>query len=208
MKARFAALIVAVGCSVGACASTTTSQPHGSATQQPSATPTPTPSPPSSATVTVTVTPTPTPTPKPTPPPSTSHTTQIPAPLSPAAVVSAFYAAINAQDYATAWMLGGDNLGSSYDAFAAGFAGTAHDTLIITGARGDTVQVHLEALQDDGTTKVYNGSYIVHNGAIVEGQLTQATTLVPNTPPILRAPNGDFYRRGEYCPTADAGLTT
>ncbi|MFL6114719.1 MAG: hypothetical protein ACJ786_25695 [Catenulispora sp.] len=156
----------------------------------------------------MTVTVTEPPTPKPTPPPSTSHSTQAPAAPSAAAIVSAFYAAINAQDYAAAWKLGGDNLGSSYDAFAAGFAGTAHDALTITGAQGDTVQVHLEALQDDGTTKVYDGSYRVHNGAIVEGRLTQLTTLVPTAPPILKAPNGDFYRRGEYCPNADAGLTT
>src|SRR3954454_19103938 len=138
MKARFAALVVAVGFSAGACASTTASQPRGSATQQPTATPTPTSTSTStstsaststpSTTVTVTVAPTTTPP----PPPSTSRATQTSAP-SPTAIVSAFYAAINAQDYATAWKLGGANLGAGYDAFAAGFAGTAHDTLVITG---------------------------------------------------------------------------
>ena len=92
-------------------------------------------------------------------------------------MVSEFYAAINAQDYATAWKLGGDNLGSSYDSFAHGFASTAHDNLTITGTQGDTVLVHLEALEADGSTQIYDGSYVVHDGAIVEGHLVphQAT---------------------------------
>ncbi len=94
-------------------------------------------------------------------------------------MVSAFYAAINAQDYATAWKLGGDNLGFTYSAFAAGFAGTAHDSLTITGQQGNTVDVHLEALQNDGSTKVYDGFYLVSNGQISEGRLSQTGTVVP-----------------------------
>jgi hypothetical protein len=131
----------------------------------------------------------------------------------PAAVVTAFYTAINAQDYATAWKLGGDNLGSSYSAFAAGFAGTAHDALTVTGVQGNTVDVHLEALQSDGSTKVYDGFYQVGNGQIVAGRLAQTNTVAPaapSVPPqgIITDPNGGFYARGEYCPNADAGLTT
>lgn len=134
-------------------------------------------------------------------------------------MVTAFYAAINAQDYATAWKLGGDNLGSTYSAFAAGFAGTAHDTLIVTGVRGNTVDVHLEALQSDGSMKVYDGSYQVGNGQIVEGRLAQTGTVAPAAPAapispgappqgVITDPNGGYYARGEYCPNADAGLTT
>lgn len=127
-------------------------------------------------------------------------------------MVIEFYDAINAQDYASAWKLGGDNLGASYDSFARGFAGTAHDNLTITGTQGDMVLVHLEALQDDGSTKVYDGSYIVHNGAIVEGHLALLKTLPASgtSPPsdIIKAPNGDFYKSGEYCPSDDAGRTT
>ena len=126
-------------------------------------------------------------------------------------MVSAFYAAINAQDYATAWKLGGDNLGFTYSAFAAGFAGTAHDALTITGEQGNTVDVHLEALQDDGSTKVYDGSYQVSNGQIVEGQLSQSTTVTaPTSPPqgVVTDPHGGYYSRGEFCPDADVGLTT
>jgi hypothetical protein len=134
----------------------------------------------------------------------------------PAAVVTAFYAAINAQDYATAWKLGGDNLGSTYSDFAAGFAGTAHDTLTVTGVQGNTVDVHLEALQSDGSTKVYDGSYQVSNGQIVEGRLTQATTVAPAAPAspgappqgFVTDPNGGYYHRAEFCSDADAGLQT
>ena len=156
-----------------------------------------TPSTPPTTTVTVT---------KPPPPPAATTATSptaAPAPTAqdPEAVVSAFYAAINAQDYATAWKLGGDNLGSSYGDFAAGFAGTAHDSLTITGVQGNTVDVHLEALQSDGSTKVYDGFYIVSNGAITEGRLSQsATTVAPTSPSALP-------QRGEFCPDADAGLT-
>lgn len=112
-------------------------------------------------------------------------------------MVTAFYTAINAQDYATAWKLGGDNLGSSYSAFAGGFAGTAHDALTITGVEGNTVLIHLEALQSDGSTKVYDGSYQVSNGQIIEGHLAQTNTVAPTS----------SKRRGEYCTDADAGHT-
>ncbi|ACU73444.1 hypothetical protein Caci_4582 [Catenulispora acidiphila DSM 44928] len=214
MHAKLIALIVVLGSAAGGCASTATgsaAQPSGSpsptSTQSSSAKPstpsTPTtqatPSTPSAPpTTTVTVT-------KPPPAPAATATspaaTPAPTAQDPEAVVSAFYAAINAQDYATAWKLGGSNLGSSYSDFAAGFAGTAHDSLTITGVQGNTVDVHLEALQSDGSTKVYDGFYIVSNGAITEGRLSQsATTVAPTSPSALP-------QRGEFCPDADAGLT-
>jgi hypothetical protein len=227
MRARSAALVVAASCTVAACASGTSGQ-HATSVQQPTATPTPPSTSQSTVTVTVappttstTPTPVPTPAPKATPPPQPTTTPPpaaptppppAPATVTPATVVTEFYDAVNAQDYASAWELGGSNLGSSYDSFARGFAGTVHDTLIITGAQGDTVQVHLEALEDNGSTKIYDGSYTVHNGVITQGRLTQAATLpppgsiAPST--IIKAPNGDFYSRGEYCPDADAGRTT
>lgn len=131
----------------------------------------------------------------------------------PAAVVTAFYTAINAQDYATAWKLGGDNLGSSYSAFAAGFAGTAHDALTVTGVQGNTVDVHLEALQSDGSTKVYDGFYQVGNGQIVEGRLAQTNTVAPAAPGVppqgfVTDPHGGYHHRAEFCSDADAGLKT
>ncbi|MEY9931651.1 hypothetical protein ABH926_006300 [Catenulispora sp. GP43] len=170
MRARVIALIAAVGFAAAGCASSTT----GTASQ-PSAPASPSPTSTQSAAPTTTITKIVT--------PSTATTTTsaapgvTPAAQDPASVVSAFYAAINAQDYATAWKLGGDNLGSSYSAFAAGFAGTAHDSLTITGVQGGTVDVHLEALQIDGSTKVYDGFYLVSNGQITEGRLTQTATI-------------------------------
>lgn len=83
---------------------------------------------------------------------------------------------------------------------------------------GNTVDVHLEALESDGSTNVYDGSYQVSNGEIVEGQLTQTDTVAPAAPAApaspsappqgITDPNGGFYARGAYCPDADAGLTT
>ncbi|MBS2539367.1 hypothetical protein KGQ20_42155 [Catenulispora sp. NF23] len=180
MRARFIAVVVVLGFSAGACASATT----GSA-GQPSASPSPTST--SSTSSTPSTSPHST-TPAPAPAPTVTQTVQVPVVVptptaqDPAAVVSAFYAAINAQDYATAWKLGGDNLGFTYSDFAAGFAGTAHDTLTITGEQGNTVDIHLAALQDDGSTKVYDGYYVVGNGQVVEGRLTQTGTISPISP--------------------------
>lgn len=171
MRARHIAVIVAVGCGAGGCASAAGS-PTPAGQQGTTHTQTATQGPGGTTTVTVTPAPSAHPTTTVTAPPTITATAQ-----DPAAVVSSFYAAINAQDYATAWALGGDNLGMSYSAFAGGFAGTAHDTLTITGVQGDTVQVHLEALQDDGSTKVYDGSYMVSNGQIVSGRLSQTGTI-------------------------------
>jgi hypothetical protein len=201
MRARIIALVMALGCAAGGCASAAGSP---SAQQSTSQSPTSTKSPPT-ATVTVTS--------AAKPPSTTSPPTVTPpaAAQDPAAVVTAFYAAINAQDYATAWALGGDNLGSTYSSFAGGFAGTAHDTLTVTGVQGDTVDIHLEALQADGSTKIYDGSYKVDHGQIVEGQVSETGTVAPtasspNAP--ITDPNGGYYARGEYCPDADAGLQT
>ncbi|GAA4996061.1 DUF4352 domain-containing protein [Kitasatospora paranensis] len=86
-------------------------------------------------------------------------------------VVEEYYAAIDARDYRRAWDLGGRNLSPSYRAFVAGFAGTAADTLTVTGARGDTVDVVLDALGTDGSHRFYTGSYTVRGGVIVAASL-------------------------------------
>jgi hypothetical protein len=131
-------------------------------------------------------------------------------------VVNAYYAAINAGDYRSAWNLGGDNLDSSYGAFVNGFAGTASDMLTVTGSQGDTVSVRLDAIQSDGSDQVYTGTYTVSAGHITGAQLAasggggggqpSAPAPAPNAP--ILTPNGGYYRAGEYCPDADAGLTT
>jgi hypothetical protein len=97
----------------------------------------------------------------PTPPPAAD----------PASVVGAYYNAINAHDYATAWNLGGKNLGGSYASFSSGFADTANDVLTVNGESGDTVDVQVHAVHTDGSTADYSGTYTVQSGEIVQGSL-------------------------------------
>ncbi|QNP75275.1 hypothetical protein IAG44_41645 [Streptomyces roseirectus] len=85
----------------------------------------------------------------------------------PEAVVTAYFEAINNRDYATAWALGGKNLDSDYDTFAAGFATTRSDTITINSVQGDEVALTLEARQTDGTTKTFENVYTVSGGEIV-----------------------------------------
>lgn len=93
----------------------------------------------------------------------------------PEAVVTAYFAAINNGDYATAWSLGGKNLDSDYDAFAAGFATTQSDTITITSVQGDDVRLSLVARQTDGTTKTFAIVYTVSGGEIVKATSTQTS---------------------------------
>jgi hypothetical protein len=99
---------------------------------------------------------------------ATAGTTTPPvARTTPAAVVQRYVDAINAHDYATAWRLGGSNLGSTYGAFAAGFADTLRDTLTILHVHRDTVRVRLVARQTGGRRTTYEGTYTVQHGKIV-----------------------------------------
>jgi hypothetical protein len=101
-----------------------------------------------------------------TPPPTTSESTPVPPDAEPIAVVQAYFDAINAHDYRRAWDLGGKNVGQSYDSFAAGFATTDHDILAIQSTQGNMVVADLTAVQTDGTTRNFHGTYTVVNGVI------------------------------------------
>lgn len=92
---------------------------------------------------------------------------------SPAEVVTAYYAAINAGDFRTAWELGGRNLSSSYDAFVAGFDGLERDDLTVLGTSGSRVEIELDAVQTDGTTKSFAGTYTVRHGEIVAASIRE-----------------------------------
>jgi eukaryotic-like serine/threonine-protein kinase len=91
-------------------------------------------------------------------------------PSGPAAVVQAYYAAINHHDCGTAWNLGGDNLsaaqGQTYQQFCQGFNTTSHDILTVDSVAGNTVTVTIVAEHTDGSSQTYRGSYLVGNGAI------------------------------------------
>ncbi|MFH8348499.1 hypothetical protein [Streptomyces sp. NPDC018045] len=97
-----------------------------------------------------------------------------------ASVVEDFYAAVNARDFRRAWDLGGKHLGGSYDAFVAGFADTAHDTVRVTGVQGDTVSVTLDAEQRDGSVRSFAGTYTVRGGAIVAADLRAVAGPTPS----------------------------
>jgi hypothetical protein len=82
------------------------------------------------------------------------------------AVVQAYYAAISAHDYRRAWRLGGDHTKTTWRQFVAGFRGTERDTVLVLKVSGRLVAARLTALQTDGTTKRFVGSYLVQHGAI------------------------------------------
>jgi len=100
------------------------------------------------------------------PPPATSSAS------SAQDVVQAYFAAINAGNYALAWSLGGMNIeNGSYSSFVQGFASTSSDTVTVVSVDGDTVAVTLDALQTDGTHKYFSGTYTVKNGVIVAANI-------------------------------------
>ena len=92
----------------------------------------------------------------------------------PASVVDAYFAAINAHDYRQAWTLGGSNSGaSSYAQFAAGFASTSNDAVTVLSTSGDVATAQLVAVQDDGSTKTFQGTYTVTDGVITTFHVVQ-----------------------------------
>jgi hypothetical protein len=96
---------------------------------------------------------------------STPASTGAPA-LDPAGTVTAYYAAINDRHYMRAWNLGGRHTAPSFSSFKQGYSTTQHDTLVVTGASGDTVDGRLTADQTDGTVQTYQGTYTVQGGVI------------------------------------------
>jgi hypothetical protein len=93
----------------------------------------------------------------------------------PAVVVHKYFAAINQGDYAKAWRLGGSNFGSTYAAYVAGFQGTVNDVVTIISVSGSVVTAHLAALQSDGTTKNFEGTYTVIDGVIAKSGVHQVS---------------------------------
>jgi hypothetical protein len=181
-----AAMVLAGGCGSSDDDDDTAASPPPATTAAPTPTPTPT--------ATTTVTPTPTVTATATAPPGETVTRTVtaappaapppvvpPPPVpppasptsSPAAVVQAYYDAINARDYARAWELGGKNLAGSYSEFAARFSDTAYDGLTIVGVQGGVVTMRLDAVQTDGGHRYFAGTYTVRGGEIVAANVQQ-----------------------------------
>ena len=121
--------------------------------------------------------PSPTPTPSsPAPTPTASASPSPTAAANPAvATVDAYFDAINHRQYAKAWNLLAENTGSSYAAFVKGFSGTVKDTVTILAVRGDVVTARLSALHSSGEIQVFQGTYTVQNGVIVNTDVQQVS---------------------------------
>lgn len=91
----------------------------------------------------------------------------------PAAVVTRYFAAINAGDYDLAWRLGGRSFSSSLGSFIEGFDTTARDVVSIRGVTGSTVSVGLVAYQTDGSVKHFAGTYSVGGGMLLDADISQ-----------------------------------
>jgi hypothetical protein len=98
------------------------------------------------------------------------------APTGPASTVEAYYAAINAKNYRLAWKLGGSTTTASYAEFAAGFSTTSKDAFTLISVSGDVVTGRLSALQSDGTTQVYEGTYTVSKNLITQFNVQQISS--------------------------------
>jgi Protein kinase domain len=96
----------------------------------------------------------------------------------PAAVVQAYYAAINNHNCGTAWNLGGDNIsaanGQAYQQFCQGFSDTSRDVLMVDSVAGDTVTVTVLAEHTDGSSQTFQGSYVVSDGVIDSASIQQS----------------------------------
>jgi len=139
-------------------------------------------------TKTVTAPPSPVPTKTVTAPPAPEQTPawqqpSAPAPAQPQftssiAVVNQYYQDITDRNYSAAWALGGSNLsgGVGYDAWVAGYGTTASITLYSQSDWGSgKVTSYLSAVQSDGSTRTYYGTYYVSNGVIISANIAQTS---------------------------------
>jgi hypothetical protein len=121
------------------------------------------------------------------------------------AVVTQYYQDITDHNYSAAWALGGSNLSGSagYSGWVAGYATTASISLGTFSYFGsDQVQVVITALQTDGSTNTYQGTYTVENGQITSANITQAGSGAPAAPAI---PSGTYA--GYLADIHAAGIT-
>jgi hypothetical protein len=105
--------------------------------------------------------------------PTGTVTRHVVAPDSPAGVVRAYVAAINAHHYRIAWRIGGYVTSKSRRAFIHGYRGTAHVSVKIISIGGRTVLARLVARQSNGTVKLFEGTYTVFHGRIVASDVDQ-----------------------------------
>jgi hypothetical protein len=94
------------------------------------------------------------------------------------AVVAQYYQDITDHNYSAAWAMGGSNVsgGVGYDAWVAGYATTASITMYNSSNWGSgEVTTYLSAVQADGSTRTYYGTYYVSNGVITSASIAQTS---------------------------------
>ena len=94
------------------------------------------------------------------------------------AVVAQYYQDITDHNYSAACAMGGSNVsgGVGYDAWVAGYATTASITMYNSSNWGSgEVTTYLSALQTDGSTRTYYGTYYVSNGVITSASIAQTS---------------------------------
>ena len=94
------------------------------------------------------------------------------------AVVAQYYQDITDHNYSAAWAMGGSNVsgGVGYDAWVAGYATTASITMYNSSNWGSgEVTTYLSAVQSDGSTRTYYGTYYVSNGVITSASIAQTS---------------------------------
>lgn len=89
----------------------------------------------------------------------------------PAQVVRDYFMLINRHRYREAWVVSGQH--EPLASYAAGYAGTTHDTVTILGTKGNIVLARLVAHQADGSVRVYEGTYTVVGGRIARSHVLQ-----------------------------------
>ena len=111
------------------------------------------------------------------PAPSTKIIIVKPAPAitDPWAVVSAYYGAVESQDYAEAWHLYSPEFQvtqGSYESWVAGYANTGETDLQESGEAGDTVYITVNAVDlATGSVQTYAGTYTVGGGLIISASM-------------------------------------
>ncbi|MEX2970158.1 hypothetical protein [Streptomyces sp. C184] len=107
--------------------------------------------------------------------PTVEETSPSPSPEDASAVVKEFYQDINTRNFSAAWGLGGKNIGgSSFSRWKSGYDTTAYISLSAVNTE-DTGKVRaiLNATQNNGSVKVFHGTYTVSDGAIVSADITE-----------------------------------
>ena len=109
-----------------------------------------------------------------TPPAAGASQSTVPAvAVRPAQTIKEYFFLINHHRYFAAWRISGKR--EPYASYAAGFAGTAHDTVSIVSVAGDVVTAHLIAQQTDGSVRQYQGTYTVSGGKITSSNVQRTS---------------------------------